>query len=256
MPDFAVALWRDFLARLARSLAPHALSLSSLSTDRQLSPILSPRSLSLPTAVGMLAVALVSVSSLLVPAPARSLGRRELLLPLPLVLLAPANSAASAREPAAEPLISDGMRVLLTKAKALRGYVANTAAARRSFPMDPDPEVNNYLKLKDAVERAQATVLLPLLAALERKAGAAQLPEEQQKQLAQQPLLLKGHLPSWSRRWPWRRASRPTSPRVRASSTEAAKWSGSSRRSARRATSSSPSPWPEAGVGRHDHSPL
>jgi hypothetical protein len=142
----------------------------------------------------MLAVALVSVSSLLVPAPARSLGRRELLLPLPLVLLAPANSAASAREPAAEPLISDGMRVLLTKAKALRGYVANTAAARRSFPMDPDPEVNNYLKLKDAVERAQATVLLPLLAALERKAGAAQLPEEQQKQLAQQPLLLKGHL--------------------------------------------------------------
>ena len=72
------------------------------------------------------------------------------------------------------------------------------AANRRLLPLDPTPGVNNYASLTDKVKRDRERVLLPLQAAMVATASAAgsagRLPDELQKQLALQPLLMKGHL--------------------------------------------------------------
>ena len=79
-----------------------------------------------------------------------------------------------------------------------KGGVRAGAASRRKLPLDPTPGVNNYASLTDRVRREQASVLLPLQAAMAAAAAAAggsgRLPDDMQKQLALQPELLKGHL--------------------------------------------------------------
>lgn len=87
------------------------------------------------------------------------------------------------------------IKTLATKAKALREAVHTGAGDRRKSPMDAAPGANNYDKLTARVLRDKEAVLLPLQAALAAYAATASLPNpEFQKQLALQPLLMKGHL--------------------------------------------------------------
>lgn len=132
------------------------------------------------------------------PPPSMSLARSRRQL---LRRMAPAGALAMApgclaRPP--PPVVTDELRLLVVKAKALRGYVGQISENRRSFPMDPDPAVNNYGNIKATVVRAQGEVLLPLQRALERAAAASEaggaLPAVQQQSLALQPQLLRGHL--------------------------------------------------------------
>lgn len=101
----------------------------------------------------------------------------------------PAYAAARAGSMPAE------IKLLATKAKALREAVRTGAGERRKSPMDMAPGVNNYEKLTTRVLRDREAVLLPLQAALAAYAATASLPNSEfQKQLALQPLLMKGHL--------------------------------------------------------------
>ena len=108
------------------------------------------------------------------------------------------------------------IKLLLIKAKKLRSAVRSGAANRRLLPMDPSPGVNNYASLTAAVLRAKKTTLIPLQAGLvpasdQRRclstlarvstqaamvatAATRALPDEMQKQLQLQPILMKGHL--------------------------------------------------------------
>ena len=85
----------------------------------------------------------------------------------------------------------------IVKAKNLRATVRQSAQNRRSLPFDPTPGVNNYASLTEEVERQKKQLLLPLQAALVAVVAsdaAVALPEDQRKQLALQPVLLKGHI--------------------------------------------------------------
>ena len=87
----------------------------------------------------------------------------------------------------------DDIKVLAAKARALRAFVRSTSANRRLFPMEEGS--NNYINVERGVRRGQTEVLLPLQAAMTAAAAAIALPDaERQKQLSNQPLLLKGHL--------------------------------------------------------------
>jgi len=131
------------------------------------------------------------------------LDRRQLLqlpvaaLPLAAALAAAPASAAVLAGYGAKLNIPDAIKVKIIKAKGLRATVRQSAQNRRSLPMDPTPGVNNYASLTDEVQRTKTIVLLPLIAALKeltKSEAAAELPEEQRKQLKEQPLLLKGHV--------------------------------------------------------------
>ena len=131
------------------------------------------------------------VAALHMPIRSGGLQRRELLSALPavatLVVAAPPAAAGSRQ--------MDDVKVLASKARSLRSYVGSTSSNRRLCPMDPDPNVNNYINVAENVERGKSTVLLPLQAAMTTVAAAANLPDaELQKQLEIQPLLMKGHL--------------------------------------------------------------
>ena len=86
----------------------------------------------------------------------------------------------------------DQIKVLSAKARALRAFVRSTSSNRRLFPMEEGS--NNYVNVEKGVRRGQTEVLMPLLTAMTAAAAAITLPDaERQKQLANQPLLLKGH---------------------------------------------------------------
>jgi len=125
------------------------------------------------------------------------LARRGVLV-LPALLVLAATTRPPPASAAAAPVVSEELRLLIVKAKALKGGVRAGAASRRKLPLDPTPGVNNYASLTDRVRREQASVLVPLQAAMAAAAAAAggsgRLPDDVQKQLALQPELLKGHL--------------------------------------------------------------
>eukprot|EP00320_Phaeocystis_rex_P015032 CAMPEP_0119071656 /NCGR_PEP_ID=MMETSP1178-20130426/52757_1 /TAXON_ID=33656 /ORGANISM="unid sp, Strain CCMP2000" /LENGTH=194 /DNA_ID=CAMNT_0007053595 /DNA_START=18 /DNA_END=602 /DNA_ORIENTATION=- len=113
------------------------------------------------------------------------------------VASAPALLARPALTPAASSAVKDieTVKILASKAKALRATVRSGAAGRRQLPLDPTPGYNNYASTTDAVKRAKQKTLLPLQAAMAASASSAVgLPDELQKSLALQPLLMKGHL--------------------------------------------------------------
>ena len=94
--------------------------------------------------------------------------------------------------------IKDDVKLLLVKAKSLRGAARQGAAARRNLPLDPTPGVNNYGALTENIRRAKVSTLIPLVAelkAIAKAAGEQQLlPADLQKQLELQPALLQGHM--------------------------------------------------------------
>lgn len=114
--------------------------------------------------------------------------------------LALAVAATPSAAPAARPTlipIKDDLKLLIVKAKALRGAVRSGAAARRNLPFDPTPGVNNYASLTAKVLRDKQSVLLPLQAELQAVAAASAanslLPPELQKKLELQPVLMGSH---------------------------------------------------------------
>ena len=133
------------------------------------------------------ATSLLSLGLLLTPP--STVTRREL-MQLPLLALPMVASPAFA---ASKPATIESVKVLAAKAKALRSTVRTSSAGRRNFPMVPD--TNNYSSQTKAVERAQQTVLLPLLAAMKAVAPTITLSDAaMQKQLKEQPIFMKGHL--------------------------------------------------------------
>ena len=142
--------------------------------------------------VALIAAPGLALSTQRPPALRRVVSRRDAVF----AAAACAGLAAPSVRPAVAntPLVSDKLALLIVKARELRGNVRNGAAARRTFPLDPDPTVNNYSRLTDDVQRKKVKVLLPLQEELSAVADAFEGPEELKKQLQLQPQLLKGHL--------------------------------------------------------------
>ena len=106
-----------------------------------------------------------------------------------------ATAPGLARAVQTPPPSIDQIKVLGAKAKVLRATVRSSSGNRRLLPLDPRPGFNNYASVTDTVVRAQASVLVPLQAAMATFAATPSgLPDDVQKQLATQALLLKGHL--------------------------------------------------------------
>jgi hypothetical protein len=130
-----------------------------------------------------------------VPTGAARLSRRAVVPSALAALALPAASASAASADLALAQDVTAVKLLAVKAKALRATVRSSAGNRRSLPMDATPGVNNYASTTLAVRRAQAQVLVPLQAKMSAVAAAPTgLPDELQKSLALQPLLMKGHL--------------------------------------------------------------
>ena len=90
----------------------------------------------------IIAILSASACALRVPSPAAATARRDVLhLAAAAALLPPSSAQASIKYIVP---ISDDLKLLFSKAKAVRGSVRNGAAARRSLPMDPTPGTNNY----------------------------------------------------------------------------------------------------------------
>jgi len=119
------------------------------------------------------------------------MSRRAVLPPALALATLPASSfAASPQTPTL-----DSIKVLGAKAKVLRATVRSSAGNRRTLPLDPTPGANNYASIEAAVRLGQKKVLVPLQAAMAAYAAAQTgLPEELQKSLAQQPVLMIGHM--------------------------------------------------------------
>lgn len=130
-------------------------------------------------------------------APISTPSRRQL-LQLPATAVGAAAAAAFSgcgAAVAADARIPTELQLLGIKAKKLRAAVRIGASNRRKLPFDQTPGVNNYGSLTDRVKRDKASVLLPLQSAIAAYASDAALSDvELQKQLALQPLLMKGHL--------------------------------------------------------------
>lgn len=117
---------------------------------------------------------------------------RRAVLPSALAFAAAPGLARAVQTP---PPTLDQIKVLGAKAKVLRATVRSSSGNRRLLPLDPTPGFNNYASVTNMVVRAQASVLVPLQAAMTTFAAMpAGLPDNVQKQLATQALLLKGHL--------------------------------------------------------------
>ena len=130
-------------------------------------------------------------------APISTPSRRQL-LQLPATAVGAAAAAAfsgGGAAVAADARLPTELQLLGIKAKKLRAAVRIGASNRRKLPFDQTPGVNNYGSLTDRVKRDKASVLLPLQSAIGAYASGAALSDlELQKQLALQPLLMKGHL--------------------------------------------------------------
>ena len=106
-----------------------------------------------------------------------------------------ATAPGLARAEQTPPPTIEQIKVLRANAKVQRATVRSSSGNRRLLRLDPRPGFNNYASVTDTVVRAQASVLVPLQAAMATFAATPSgLPDDVQKQLATQALLLKGHL--------------------------------------------------------------
>ena len=92
--------------------------------------------------VALLVAALAPSDALRLAPPTPTTTRRGALGLAAATAFAPPN-AASASVKYVVP-IDDNLKLLMAKARQVRGSVRSGAAARRNLPMDPTPGVNNY----------------------------------------------------------------------------------------------------------------
>ena len=87
----------------------------------------------------------------------------------------------------------DEIKVLASKARALRAYVRTTVVKQRT--VHRLPAGGSYTKVIDTVVRGRKEVLVPLQVAITAAAAATSLPDGEMKKLLElQPQEMKGHL--------------------------------------------------------------